>query len=260
MNKDNDPRRMMQGWFTLPKAIPLCVPSTDELCILSAERLVTYDALALCRRRRFLWKIRHSGNRFWALTEPKPDRRWLCIYWPMAMNTFPMVVTTDVAKLWPGSWSNWPLGLIDAGSRPSIVLVTSPSDFIAAWHFIFAQGVKRTCAPVALINRSSKIPSGMLAHFRGKRVRIFPQIEQSGSSGPFSHAEAALQWQEQLLEAGARVDVFDLSGLHQAPLGAPAITTDLDSHTGRPVECLADVTGMGLDYERNEALKSMMRF
>jgi hypothetical protein len=98
-----------------------------------------------------------------------------------------------------GSQAAWPVGIQEAQSFPSIALVEGGPDLLAAFHFIIEQGRLSDCAPVAMLGAGMTIHPLALPLFAGKRVRIFPHSDASGS-------KAEARWTKQLMEAGATVD------------------------------------------------------
>ena len=130
-------------------------------------------------------------------------------------------------KAWTarGSWAAWPLGCNEARDFSSVALVEGGGDFLAAFHFILAEGRERDVTPVAMLGASQRIAERALPCFHGKHVRIFPHVDSPHADGRAPGMEAAARWQDQLTGAGATVECFDLAGLRQCD-GAPV--GDLD--------------------------------
>src|SRR5204863_9395426 len=89
-----------------------------------------------------------------------------------------------------------------------IVLVEGAPDFLAAFHWIWAEDC-RDVTPVAILGASLSIHRVALPLFAKKRVRIFPHYDAERLNG----FDAARRWEAQLQSVGAIVDCFDCSGL-----------------------------------------------
>ena len=114
------------------------------------------------------------------------------------------------AKSWTlphgsGGRKRWPLGILEAQNLHAIALVEGMPDFLAAFHWIWAEN-RSDVAPVAILGAGNSIHPVALPLFRGKRVRIFPHHDpnRQGLNG-------AAGWSAQLESVGAVVDWFDLS-------------------------------------------------
>jgi hypothetical protein len=137
------------------------------------------------------------------------------------------------AKSWtlPGGSKGrkrWPLGIMEVQSCRAIALVEGAPDFLAAFHWIWAED-RSDIAPVAILGASMSIHPVALPLFRGKRVRIFPHYDAERFNG----FDAARRWEAQLRVAGAIVDCFDLTGLTRSD--------------GRPVSDLNDLCSVSHD-------------
>ncbi len=152
-------------------------------------------------------------------------------------------------KAWTvaGSRGAWPLGCEESAKFGSIALVEGGGDFLAAFHFIVLEERGRDVAPVAMLGAANRIAPDALELFRGKFVRIFAHVDKPNDTGTRPGLEAAARWQEQLTSAGATVECFDLSGLHQID--------------GSPVTDLNDMTRINPeDAENDEELRQLMNF
>ena len=118
-------------------------------------------------------------------------------------------------KAWtlPGSQAAWPVGITEAADVPAVALCEGGPDLLAACAFMVAEGRERDVTPVAMLGGCARIHADALPLFSGKRVRIFPHVDETGDT-------AANRWAEQLADAGATVDAFALAGLRRAD-GAP---------------------------------------
>lgn len=114
-------------------------------------------------------------------------------------------------KAWtlPGSQAAWPVGIGEAQAFPAIALVEGGPDLLAAHHFLWLENHERECAAVAMLGGCARIHPDALPLFAGKRVRIFPHVDDTGDT-------SANRWAEQLADAGATVDAFSLAGLRRA--------------------------------------------
>jgi hypothetical protein len=134
------------------------------------------------------------------------------------------------SKSLPGSLGGWPIGIAEVGDRADIILTEGEGDFLAAisLHCQFNPDPK-THAPrdpgtfgfCCLTGGAKKIADSALPLFKGKTVRIVPHVDAAG-------ADAVDTWGRQLIEAGAKVRVFDLAGM---------LTDD-----GKPAKDLNDVS------------------
>ncbi len=223
----------------------LAKPDREEIARIAALRGLSVGGVALAARRGFLHATTFNGRRCWALTDAS---RWLCQL--RAMDGKPFVKGdggTFKARTCRGSWGAWPLGCIEAKSFVSVALVEGGGDFLAAWHFIHAEAAGATCAPVAMLSASNRIPTAALPLFRGKRVRIFAHIDPPNPRGERPGYEAAAKWEAQLSETGASVTTFDLSGLTQSD--------------GSPVADLNDLARISAeDFESDPELSMLMTF
>lgn len=105
-----------------------------------------------------------------------------------------------------GSEGAWPIGITEAQAFQCIALVEGSADVLAAHHFILCEGVEQHVAVVGMMGGTNTIPDDALPLFAGKRVRIFPDADQTGR-------DAAGRWFRQLADAGATVDCLSLEGL-----------------------------------------------
>jgi hypothetical protein len=112
-------------------------------------------------------------------------------------------------KAWtlPGSQAAWPIGILNAASFKNILLCEGGPDLLAAFHFITTVN-RRDLFPVAMLGAGLRIHCEALEHFSGKRVRIFPHVDENGQG-----LNAAAAWQNQLEDVGAIVDAFSFDGL-----------------------------------------------
>lgn len=213
-------------------ALPLLHPGTAaELAHLSALRRLSRDGVALATDKGLLRFGEFRGHRAWFILDASgrvaQARRLDGVPW------------ADGVKAWTlaGSQAAWPVGIGEAASFPAVALVEGGPDLLAVCAFIRGESRESNCAPVAMMGGCAKIHSDALPLFIGKRVRIFPHVDETGDS-------AANRWAEQLTEAGANVDAFSLAGLRR---------TD-----GEPVKDLCDLAAIHADdFETHRCVWSL---
>lgn len=202
-----------------PRLPALAMPSEADLARIAELRAVSVEAARTVAERGFLFIAEWHGCACWALTD---SVRWLCQFRRMDGGLFERADGPG-CKAWTarGSCASWPLGCEEAREASAVALVEGGGDFLAAWHFILAEGRANDVAAVAMLGASQRIASAALSAFRGKRVRIFPHVDAPHADGKAPGMEAAARWQEQLTAAGAAsVECFNLAGLRQCD-GAP---------------------------------------
>lgn len=118
-----------------------------------------------------------------------------------------------------------------------MALCEGGGDFLAAFHFLYAEAREDDVAPIAMLGAAFRIHDEALPHFRGKRVCIYPHLDSAGDA-------AAARWTEQLETVGSYVDCYSLRGLRQT--------------NGSVVEDLNDLTSLHPDdFETNHELRSL---
>ncbi|NBR88057.1 MAG: hypothetical protein EBS84_21245 [Proteobacteria bacterium] len=177
---------------------------TDEQLIrLSVLRSISVPALRLATERGFLmFGVRFNSEVFGLKDQSgrlAEVRRLDGQLFP-AFGSFPQHKSHTVK----GSCKGWPLGLGEAASAPSIVLLEGLPDFLAAFDFMLREGKANTVAPVTMLAASASIEEGALSHFHNKRVRMFPHYDPAGLN-------AAQKWTEQLTGIAANIDYFQFS-------------------------------------------------
>lgn len=124
---------------------------------------------------------------------------------------------------------NWPVGLLPRHSNPALfrrlLLVEGSPDLLAAYHFAVEQGAMEWL-PVAMLGRSCRIAPEALTFMAGRRVRIVPHLDPDEGG-----KKAAERWADQLMQAGATVDISEL------PEG-------LRRKDGKPVKDLCDAANL----------------
>jgi hypothetical protein len=243
------PAPTMRDRAESPRAKPelpyLAKPGREDVARIAALRGLSVEGVTLAARRGFLYVATLNGRRCWALADAS---RWLCQLRPLDGKPFvKQDGGTFKARTCRGSWGAWPLGCVEAARFASVALVEGGGDFLAAWHFIAAEGAGAHCAPVGMLGAGHRIPAAALPHFAGKRVRIFAHIDPPNPRGERPGYEAAAKWELQLAEAGATATTFDLSGLTQ--------------NDGSPVADLNDLARISAeDFEADPELSAVMTF
>ncbi len=185
----------------------------DELAELSALRGIPVTALKAAEERGILRFGDHRGSRAWFITD---EERFVA----QARRLDGKMWANDRKALnLPGSMAGHLVGISASRKTPAIALVEGGPDLLAAFHFAIGEGLFDVVAPVAVLGAGIRLGQH-LNYFRGKRVRIFPHVDDAGQM-------AAAAWTAELKTAGAEVLRFDLS---------PFSTMD-----GRPVKDLNDL-------------------
>jgi len=175
----------------------------EQLIRLSLLRSISIEALQLASERGFLifgvrfncevYGLKDSSG---ALAEV---RRLDGLLFP-AFDSLPAHKSHTVR----GSRKSWPLGLVEAATAPSVVLVEGLPDFLAAFDFMLREGKVISVAPVTMLSASARIEEGALQYFHHKRVRMFPHNDDAGIN-------AAGNWTEQLTGIASTIDYFNFS-------------------------------------------------
>lgn len=95
------------------------------------------------------------------------------------------------AKTIAGSEAKWPVGIHEAAPGLDIALVEGAPDFLAAWHFIWANEAVSRVRPVAMFGAANPIHAEALPLFAHRRVFTFPHADTAG-------AKAGAKWADQL--------------------------------------------------------------
>lgn len=200
-----------------PQLPPLRDPSTAELRAVAELRCVSVEACAAASERGQLFVAEWRGVPCWMITDRE---RHNAQFRRLDGKPFAVRDASVKALTAPGSCASWPIGAADAGRAARLVLVEGGGDFLAAYHFAHAEGTLSEVQPVAMLGAAQRIDAAALAHFAGKRTRIFPHLDPAG-------AGAALRWESQLREAGHDAHCFDLAGLTRDDGGAVKDLNDL---------------------------------
>ena len=181
----------------------------DELRQLAALRHLDYGALHIARGAGLLRFAKLHGHRAWILTDDAAlnaqARRLDGGTWEHANGA--------KAYTLPGCWAGWALGAEQGANYPAFVMCEGGPDFLAAVHLITKENRLADVFPLAMLGASQRIHEDGLPFLAGKKVRIFPHVDAAGKSG-------AERWTAQLHAIGAKVDIFDFTGLRKAD-GSP---------------------------------------
>lgn len=227
------PRRPIEQKVMAPRERPrmpdLRPPSRADLDRLAELRGLGAAGLYRAARGGFLHIAKWVGHECWVVTDAM---RWVCQFRRMDGGLFQRGTEGGEFKAWTHGKGNaaWPVGIVEAGNQPNVVIVEGGADLLAAWHFIEVEATFTSCAAVGIFGASQRIPTDALPLFTGKRVRIFAHADEPREDGTRPGWEAAARWEQQLAKAGAIVTTFDLSGLRQSD--------------GKPVKDLNDVARM----------------
>ena len=189
-----------------PKLPLLRRGTRDELRELSGRRGFSIEALQLAEERGFLFFSDLWGHSTWCITD---QRQQLHEFRRVNGEKFPAYGRLPARKSHCfGQGKTWPLAVLESAPFAKVAFLEGAPDFLAALHFLRAEGKAETVAPVAILGASNRaLAPEALAHFKGKAVCLYPHADDAGR-------EAALSWARQLKAAGAaRVTAFDLSGL-----------------------------------------------
>lgn len=219
------------------KIPPLRRGTQDEIRMLCERRGFSPESLRLAEDRGFLFFGTLWGTPAWCATD---SRHALHEFRRLDGAKWPAYGRLSERKSHAYGSKRWPLGVLESVPFPTIVIVEGAPDLLAACHFILAEGKAETVAPVAVLGASNHhLDSEALAHFKAKRVCLYPHVDEAGR-------KAAREWARALKDAGAaRVTAFDLSGLVLA-----------DGTTGKD---LADLCRIDPDcWEREPKFREVM--
>ena len=141
----------------------------------------------------------------WAVTDPTENNTQL-----RRLDGKPIKVGDNERKSHTvkGSTASWPIGIKQAQDVPCIMLVEGGPDLLAAYARIEFENRQHDTKPVAMLGASNSIPDVALPYFKGKRVYVYPHVDEAG-------VKAAERWMQQLLMAGCYPRTFSLMGMSQ---------------------------------------------
>ena len=202
---------------TLPE---LRKPTADELLAIQLQRKLPEPyGLEIAVHRGLLWLgdvYEHSTKATvpaWIVTD---DSRWNAQARRMDGQpwTLPEGLTAK-AKTLKGSAASWPIGAANLGVARNVIFTEGPPDLLAAITAVFLANKQsvpfmESIGFVCVAGAKNSLHPDSLACFKGRRVRVVPHMDLSGTG--MSGAEA---WATQLSAAGSLVEWFDLAGLQQ---------------------------------------------
>ena len=176
-----------------------------EMQIVASQRGLSAAGIELAVARGLLWYGSPKGRPSWVIKDAERTnaqaRRMDGQRWPH--------IGDKKAYTLPGARASWPVGTREADGLPCVVLTEGSPDFLAAHHFLVAEGREDDTAAVAMLGAWNSIPEDALLFLSNKRVRLFPHLDTAGR-------EAAVRWTRQLERVGCTVDAFDFRGLTRA--------------------------------------------
>lgn len=217
---------------------PIDSPTHEELRQLAALRAVSTEACAAAASRKQLFCATWSGGRCWVVTDcARRNAQLRRLDGEKFRRRDGEAVKALTVR---GACASWPVGASDAGEAARVILCEGGGDFLAAYHFAAIEGTLGAVQPVAMLGAAQRLALDALPHFEGKRVRIFPHLDDAGGG-------AALRWESQLRAAGIDAHCYDLAGL----------TRD----DGATVKDLNDLTRISADdFETNRELWALTTF
>ncbi|MBI5387811.1 MAG: hypothetical protein HZA90_24380 [Verrucomicrobia bacterium] len=211
-----------------PALPPLRAGTAQDFAALASRRGLAADGLRLASARGLLRFGGHRTRAAWFILDGTHRMA-------QARRLDGQPWTPD-AKAWTlaGSKANWPVGADEARPFAVVAFCEGGPDLLAAHCFIAAEARGNDCAAVAMLGGCARIHPDALPLFRGKRIRLFPHVDDTGQ-------DAAKRWAAQLADAGAEVDAFNLAGLRR---------TD-----GEPVKDFNDLAAIHADdFEQHRCL------
>jgi hypothetical protein len=237
----------------LPKLPLLRKGSPSEVEQLAKLRRLSVEALQLASSRGLLWFCRLTDGpekvAAWLITDRTrrnaqarrlDGERWHYTWDADARQWIPVEPDRQrKVRGFAGNQASWPVGIEEAKRFASIAILEGV-DLLAAFHFLIAEDREGAVAPVAMLGAGTRIPNDALPLLAGKRVRIFPHVDDAG-------LRAAARWEAQLRPVVAHVNAWDFTGL-----------TMLD---GSPIQDLNDLASLDPDcFESEPELRVMMTF
>lgn len=214
-------------------ALPaLRIGTPQDFAALASRRGLAADGLRLASERGLLRFGEFRGQAAWFILDG--SRRVAQARRLDGQTWAPGVKALNL----PGSQAAWPVGAGEAAGSAAVALCEGGPDLLAAHCFILAEARSNDCAAVAMLGGCARIHPHALPRFAGKRVRIFPHVDDTGD-------KAANRWAGQLAGAGAEVDAFSFAGLRRAD--------------GEPVKDLCDLAAIHADdFESHRCVWCLM--
>jgi hypothetical protein len=207
---------------------PMHSGTKSELNQLASLRNLSIESLTLSSEQGWLWFTQLMDNgkshKAWILTD---STRRNAQARRLDGKCWQHLPGKPKAKTLPGSQAGWPIGIADIGNKNHVSLCEGGPDFLAAIHFARNEG-KEDVHPVFMSGASLNIHPEALGLFKGKKIKIFPHLDDVG-------VKAAKKWANQLYAAGAsEVIGFGFNGLTQTN-GEPVC--DLNDLAYQDTEC-----------------------
>lgn len=223
-NDQADKARKRAAWPEFEK------PVREEIRRIAELRGISIEGIQLAVSRGLLFTTTDRDARAWVVTDSARlnarIRRMDGAKWYGENKSMP--------PTGGGQESSWPVGIHEAQPFPAIAIVEGEGEMLAALHLAWCADVEGRIAVVGILGSGATIHEAALPLFRGKRVRIFEDDDTAGQ-------QAAEQWGQQLLAAGATVDSFSFSGL---------LTAD-----GQPVKDMTDFAHLCPDQWKSESAR-----
>ena len=212
------------------KLPPLRSGTDAELRQLAERRGFGIEALTLAHARGFLWFCQLWGEPAWCITDQRRQLHEFRRVNGEKWATYGRLPARKCHCL--GHGKDWPIGTLESAPFNKVAWVEGAPDFLAAFHFLRAEGKTDTVAPVGILGASNRaLAPKALAYFKDKVVCLYPHLDGSGLS-------ASRSWARQLKDAGAaRVTAFDLSGLMKRDGTAGKDLADVAQLSAESFEC-----------------------
>lgn len=203
--------------------------TTYEMYELAELRGIGFNGIKLAHDRGHLRFTSSKAGIIWALADLRGSFRQdrLLSGKKIRLKNGESVKTRTLGKL------SEPLGINDISSFQCVLIVEGGPDFLAA-NFLISQTRKEELyGVIGMLGAHQILTSKQVELLRGKRVRIFPHMDEAGLKG-------AKNWQSALLLEGVDSDIYDFD----------SITRD----DGQLVTDLNDLLQVGVDDWENDPL------
>jgi len=195
--------RKSAGKSRKPRISELRFASPAELSTLNATRGFGIEAMKLAQGRGFLRFCTYFRQTAWCATDKRRElfefRRLDGKPWP------PYKHLSERKSHCIGHGKRWPLGTREAEGFKKCALMEGAPDFVAIFNFLLAERKDEEVAPLGVLGGSNVIAEEALKFLGGRHVRLYPHKDYAGQ-------RAARSWAQQLVNAGCRVDAFNLEG------------------------------------------------
>ena len=169
-------------WPALPELFP---GNSETIARLAQLRGLSREGISIASAKGLLRFGKYKNRSAWFIVDASgrvaQARRLDGVPWADGVKALTLA----------GSQAAWPVGISEAASFPAVALVEGGPDLLATCALLAIEGRQLGCAPVAMLGGCARIHADALPMFTGKRVRIFPHIDDTGDN-------AANRWAEQL--------------------------------------------------------------